>query len=223
MVTLTKQREPVTVNKIDQARAAAVAALAAAYTAQPVPQPDGTTLMLCWNGRIARAYDKLAIARIARDAATVKTLEGGIDALRSRYTAAAKAAEDAAAHWAALAAAAGQTVDPMSVYPPTCTCDGCKAAQQYQDKVQWRATYVSTLYDFLCPTSADTPPAIELLRRLRSNKDDKEAQDRFWVHMRRISDAGEAYAKACAEAGVRPNWRALWPDDEQGEVNDGHQ
>ena len=105
------------------------------------------------------------------------------------------------------------TVQSTDVYPPTCTCEGCKAAQHYQDKVQWRATYVSVLYDFIAPTSADTPPVIELMRQLRTNKNDKEAQDRFWVHMRRISDAGEAYAKACAEAGVRPNWRALWPDE----------
>lgn len=215
MAVLTKAA-PTTQAKIDQAKAAAVAACAAAYSPQPVKQPDGATLMLCWNGRIARAYDKLAIARIARDAAAVKALEGGIDALRAKYNAAAKEAEDAAAAWAALAAANDVTIQPMDVYPPTCTCDGCKAAQQYQDKVQWRATYVGCLYDFIAPTSADTPPVITLLRRLRNDKGDKEASDLLWAHLRRISDAGEAYAKACAEADVRPNWRALWPDEERG-------
>lgn len=212
MAVLTKQ--PVTKTKIGQAKATAVAACLAAYSAQPVKQPDGTTLQLCWSGRIARAYDKLAIARIAREAKAIETLQNGINQLTARYNAAIKEAEDAAAQWAALAAAAGVTVQPTDVYPPTCTCEGCRAAQQYQDKVQWRATYVSTLYDFIAPTSADTPPVIELMRQLRNNKNDKEAQDRFWTHMRRISDAGEAYAKACAEAGVRPNWRALWPDEE---------
>ena len=214
MAVLTKQREAVTQTKIDQAKATAAAACAAAYSAQPVKQPDGPPLMLCWAGRIARAYDKLAIARIARDSKAVETLQSGINQLTARYNEAIKTAEDAAAQWAALAAAAGVTVEPTDVYPPTCTCDGCQAAQQYQDKVQWRATYVSCLYDFIAPTSADTPPVIELMRQLRNNKNDRDAQDRFWVHMRRISDAGEAYAKACAEAGVRPNWRALWPDEE---------
>ena len=98
--------------------------------------------------------------------------------------------------------------------PPTCTCEGCQAQAQYQDKVQWRAIYVTCLYDFIAPTSADTPPVIELMRRLRNDKNDKEAQDRFWSHLRRISDAGEAYAKACKDAAVSPNWRALWPDEE---------
>lgn len=214
MAVLTKQRTDNVTAKIDQAKAAAIAACAAAYSPQPVKQPDGPPLLLCWAGRIARAYDKLAIARIARDSKSVETLQSGINQLTARYNEAVKMAEDAAAQWAALAAAAGVTVQPTDVYPPTCTCEGCRAAQQYQDKVQWRATYVSTLYDFIAPTSADTPPVIELMRQLRNNKNDKEAQDRFWTHMRRISDAGEAYAKACAEAGVRPNWRALWPDEE---------
>lgn len=213
MAVLTQQRTDNVTAKIDQAKQRAIAALAAAYSPQPVKQPDGPPLLLCWAGRIARAYDKLAIARIARDSKSVETLQSGINQLTARYNEAQKAAEDAAAQWAALAAAAGVTVQPTDVYPPTCTCEGCQAAQQYQDKVQWRATYVSVLYDFIAPTSADTPPVIELMRQLRNNKGDKEAQDRFWVHMRRISDAGEAYAKACAEAGVRPNWRALWPDE----------
>lgn len=212
MAVLTKQ--PVTKTKIDQAKATAVAALAAAYSAQPVKQPDGPALMLCWNGRIARAYDKLAIARIARDAKAIETLQNGINQLQARYAEAQKAAEDAAAQWAALATAAGVTVQSTDVYPPTCTCEGCRAAQQYQDKVQWRATYVSTLYDFIAPTSTDTPPVITILRRLRNDKGDREASDLLWTHLRRISDAGEAYAKACEEADVRPNWRALWPDEE---------
>ena len=207
-------KEPITQTKIDQAKAAAVAACLAAYAPQPVKQPDGPPLQLCWNGRIARAYDKLAIARIARDTKAIDALQNGVNALTAKYNEAIKAAEDAAAQWAALAAAGGVTVQPMDVYPPTCTCEGCQAQAQYQDKVQWRAIYVTCLYDFIAPTSADTPPVIELMRRLRDNKNDKEAQDMFWVHMRRISDAGEAYAKACKDADVRPNWRALWPDEE---------
>ena len=207
-------KEPITQTRIDQAKAAAVAACLAAYAPQPVKQPDGTTLQLCWNGRIARAYDKLAIARIARDTKAIDALQNGVNALTAKYNEAIKAAEDAAAQWAALAAAGGVTVQPMDVYPPTCTCEGCQAQAQYQDKVQWRAIYVTCLYDFIAPTSADTPPVIELMRRLRDNKNDKEAQDMFWVHMRRISDAGEAYAKACKDADARPNWRALWPDEE---------
>jgi len=217
MAVLTKQQvaaqSAVTPNKIDQAKATAVAACAAAYSAQPVKQPDGPPLMLCWSGRIARAYDKLAIARIAREPKVIETLQNGINQLQARYNAAIKEAEDAAAQWVALASANGITVQPTDVYPPTCTCEGCQAAQQYQDKVQWRATYVDQLYDFIAPTSADTPPVITLLRRLRNDKNDREASDLLWVHLRRISDAGEAYAKACKEADVRPNWRALWPDE----------
>ena len=83
--------------------------------------------------------------------------------------------------------------------------------------MQWRAIYVDCLYDFIAPSSTDTPPVITLLRCLRNDKGDKEASDLLWSHLRHISDAGEAYAKACKEADVRPNWRALWPEDEQGQ------
>jgi hypothetical protein len=209
----TAERTAITPNKIEQAKQRAVAACAAAYSAQPVPQPDGTTIALCWSGRIARGYDKLAIARIAKDGATVKALENGIQALQAKAQAAQKAAEDAASAWAALATAAGQKIQPTDVYPPTCTCEGCQAQANYQDKVNWRATYVTCLYDFIAPNSVDTPPVIALLRRLRNNKNDKDASDQLWAHLRRISDAGEAYARACSDAAVRPNWRALWPEE----------
>jgi hypothetical protein len=186
---------------------------AAAYSAQPIKQQDGTTLTLCWQGRIARGYEKLAIARIARDKEAIDTLTRAIQSLEGKYNAAAAEAGKAASAWAAMAAFVGRTVDAMDCYPPQCQCEGCKAQLQYRDKVEWRAIYAETLYDFLAPNSQDTPPFIEIMRRLRKSANDREAQDRIWAHLRRIHDAAEAYSNACAAAGTRPNWRALWPDD----------
>ena len=211
MAVLIKEHTNVQ-TKLDHARTAAVTALAAAYSPQPVKQPDGTTLQLCWSGRIARAYDKLAIARIARDTAAVKAIEGGIAMLTAKYTEAQKAAEDAAAQWAALAAAGGVTVDPMSVYPATCTCDGCQAAAAWHDHNEARGRYSDALYNLLAPNSSDRPPLYELLEAFGKTEKDR---DRFWAAMKTIYDTAGAYAAACKAAGVQPNWRAaLWPGEE---------
>lgn len=218
MAVLIKEHTNVQ-TKLDHARAAAVTALAAAYTPHAVEQPGGAPpLHLCWSGRIARAYDRLAAAREDakrrgdKDDATVKAIQKSIDALTAKYTEAQKAAEDAAAQWAALAAAGGVTVDPMSVYPATCTCDGCQAAAAWHDHNEARGRYSDALYNLLAPNSSDRPPLYELLEAFGKTEKDR---DRFWAAMKTIYDTAGAYAAACKAAGVQPNWRAaLWPGEE---------
>lgn len=204
-------------NLVDQAHAAAVAALAAAYTPHPVAQPDGSTLMLCWHGRIARAYDKLAAARAdakrrgSKDDPTVKAIEGAVRKLEASYNEAHAAAENAAASWAALAAAGGATVDPMSIYPAACTCDGCQAAQAHHDHNEARGKYSDALYGLLAPDPGTRPPLFDLLEDFGKSEKDR---DRFWAAMKGIYDAAGAYAAACKAAGVQPNWRAaLYPGE----------
>ena len=211
-------KEPITQTRIDQAKAAAVAACLAAYAPQPVKQPDGTTLQLCWNGRIARAYDKLAAARADakrrgdKDDATVKAIQKSIDMLTAKYAEAQRLAEDAAATWAALAAAEGVTVDPASIYPAACTCDGCKTAALWHDHNEARGNYSDALYRLLAPDPGTRPPLYALLEDFGKSKQDA---DRFWAAMKTIYDSAKAYDAACKAAGVQPNWRAaLWPGEE---------
>jgi hypothetical protein len=61
----TMTKAAVTPNLIKQAEERTRQLNLLAYAPQPVAQPDGTTINLCWNGRIARAYDRLADARKA--------------------------------------------------------------------------------------------------------------------------------------------------------------
>ena len=217
MAVLTKQ--PVTQTKIDQAREAAVAALLAAYTPHAVEQPGGAPpLHLCWSGRIARAYDKLAAAREDakrrgdKDDATVKAITNTIRKLEASYAEAQRTAEDAASNWAALAAAGDVTIDPMSVYPPACTCEGCRAAAAWHDHNEARGRYSDALYNLLAPNSSDRPPLFELLEAFGKSEKDR---DRFWAAMKTIYDTAGAYAAACKAAGVQPIWRAaLWAGEE---------
>ncbi len=210
--------ERTTTNRIDQARAAAVAALNAAYLPHEVEQPNGAPpLMLCWTGRIARAYDKLAAAREDakrrgdKDDATVKAITNTIRKLEASYSAAAKAAEDAASHWAALAAAGDVTIDPMSVYPPACTCEGCKTAAVWRDHNEARGNYSDALYRLLAPDPGTRPPLYEMLEAFGKSEKDR---DRFWAAMKTIYDSAKAYDATCKAAGVQANWRAaLYPGE----------
>jgi len=205
--TATMTKPVITPRAIEDAKRRAVQLLGEAYSPKATPI-DGNITMICLNGRISRGYDKLAIARRAGDAAAIKKLEAGIAKLQDLYNAAQKAAETAAADWAAMAAAAGATIDPTSIYPPECDCEACKAERAQKSGYWYRDTYTAMVYDALAPNSFDFPPLLELVRGAKN----PDARDRIWVHLKRILDAAEAYNKDCADRGVQPNWRlALCP------------
>ena len=105
-----------TPKQIDQAQAKAQDLCRLAYAPQPVAQPDGSTLALCWSGRIARAYDKLAIARIAADGAAIRKIETALAQLQATATAAFEAAETAKCAWVAMATSAGQSANIDEVW-----------------------------------------------------------------------------------------------------------
>ena len=196
---------------LTDARRKAVELCHAAYAPQPVAQPDGSLLPLCWNGRIARGYEKLAVARAARQTALIQTIQATLRGFEQQYNAAANAAEQAATTWAAMAAAAGVTVEPTEVYPPPCDCEGCRMQRAYHDHNEARGAYSDALYALLAPNSFETPPLLDLLADAQS----EASRNRLWAHLKRIRDLGNAYTAACIAAGTRPNWRvALFPSED---------
>lgn len=219
MAVMTKAA--VTPNLIKQAEERARQLNLLAYAPQPVPQPDGTTINLCWNGRIARAYERLAAARIEAYTATpkpnmktakVKAIEERIADLERGALAAHNAAEKAASDWAALCAAGGIGCDPLSVYAPTCTCAGCAAQDAANARRNAYAALTEAVYGLLAPSSFVVPPFVELMRKA----EDAGARDALWRHWKRILDAAEQYIATCKADGVEPDWRGvLWPGEAQ--------
>ena len=209
----------VTPNKIKQAEEQARQLCLLAYAPQPVAQPDGTTIALCWSGRIARAYDRLAEARTEAynttpkpnmQTAKVKAIEERIADLERGATAAYNAANQAASDWAALCTAAGVEFDPLAVYAPVCTCEGCKAQQAATARRNAYAALTEATYALLAPESFTLPPFVELMRRAN----DEHARNALWAHWKRMLDAAEVYIAACQADGVEPDWRGvLWPGD----------
>lgn len=217
MAVMTKAA--VTPNLIKQAEERARQLNLLAYAPQPVAQPDGTTINLCWNGRIARAYDRLADARNEAynsqprpnmKTAKVKAIEDRIVELERGALAAHNAAEQASSEWAALCAAANLGCDPLTVYAPTCTCDGCKAQHAANARRNAYAALTDATYALLAPESFSLPPFVELMRRA----DDPAARDALWRLWKGMLDKAEAYIVACKADGVEPDWRGvLWPGD----------
>jgi len=199
-----------TPKQLETAKSRAIDLCRLAYAPQPVPQPDGTTLTLCWSGRIARAYDRLAIARIAKDEPSIRKIETALTQLQTSATVAFEAAETAVRAWQTMAAAAGQTADVNAVYPPTCTCAACAAAAAYRSHHEFRHVYTAVLYDLLAPDTVNTPPLLELMRTVA----EQDSRNQLWTLLKRVSDAGEAYLRACRAADVQPNWRlAMYPGE----------
>ena len=208
MAVLTKQQRreqgAVTPKGLEAAKEEAVRLCEIAYAPHPVKQPDGTSLMLCWNGRIVRGYERLAAARIARDAKTIDVLTKAIAGLEGQYNEAARAAERAASTWAAMAATAGATVNATDCYPPACQCEGCALQRTLHDHNEARGAYSDALYALMAPNGQDIPPILTIL----AGASEVEQRDRLWTYLRRIRDTGDTYIEACKQAGVRPNWRA---------------
>ncbi len=204
MAVAIKESNVITPNKIAAAKEDAVRLCEIAYAPHPVKQPDGTSLLLCWNGRIVRGYERLAAARIARDAKTIDVLTKAIAGLEGQYNEAARAAERAASTWAAMAATAGATVSATDCYPPACQCEGCVLQRTLHDHNEARGAYSDALYALMAPNEQDIPPILTIL----AGASEVEQRDRLWTYLRRIRDTGDAYIEACKQAGVRPNWRA---------------
>ncbi len=202
--TMTKEKPAITTERIDAAKAKAINLCAEAYAPKPIPQPDGSTLSLCWHGRILRAIDVLDDVRKAGDVARMAKVQSTLKAFRESYDTAAKAAENAAADWAALCTAGGIACDPLEVYPPDCDCIMCRKQRSmgmYRSAVVRARMAVEA---FLCP-GVDTPPVVTLTETAK----DASSRDHIYRHLVGIAKAFRDYEGAAKEAGITVDWREL--------------
>ena len=187
----------------------------AAYAAQPVQQPDGSTLLLCWNGRIARGYERLA-ATGGKERPKSRRSRRQSAAWKRSTTAAAVAAERLPRLiWAAIAAAAGVTVGAQEVYPPECQCEGCRMQRAYHDPKQTRGVQRCSLRCWP-QTRLRRRPSWRCWARLQTRREN----DRLWT-MERITRR-RATIRRCGPRSARPtggrpcgravrNGGTIWP------------
>lgn len=99
--------------------------LTLAYLPQPVKQTDGTTLHLCWWGRLARAYN---IVEAEPDPGRQDLLRQAVQRLEAQAQAAMDAAEAAMAEY--IEACQSASFEPNYDLVPPCQCDACVTADK---------------------------------------------------------------------------------------------
>jgi hypothetical protein len=199
----TATKTAITPRQIADAKQLAIDLGTAAYVAQPILQPDGTTIMLCLHGRVARAYDKLAEVRESGNELQVKRIEGAVDTLSQACLAATAAAEHAASDYTAICIAAG--FPPDDVEMPVCGCTACVGETLRMSWLSAQAGAVEALYGLVAPNSVDVPPIVTLIE----SAEDEVQRKRLWSLLKRIADAYRAYESAAVAAGERVSWRGL--------------
>lgn len=187
-----------------QLREAAVTAAQAVYRLQPVKQADGTTLPLCWNGRMHRAFALAEQLQAAGDKGRLANVEQAIAQIgeqKSQVEAAAAAAES---DYLAVCAAAGVQPEPLPEY--VCSCLGCVAQRRTHALSVAQGDVRAYVWALLGAPVNERPALLTLVR----NAQDVKARDQLWAHLARIADAFEAYETACADLGEQPKWREVW-------------
>ncbi len=173
-----------------------------AYAAQPVTV-GGATVHLCWAGRMHRAIKMLAEARQAGDMAKAAQLDKAIDALNAKSHEAWNAAEQAISDYSAIVVATGGT--PEDLYPPECTCAGCKESGKFHRLASSEANLRAALWALLADDGDGDPAIIPLVR----NAADAKQRDQLWRHLVKIVDAMQDYQDAHRQHGEPVKWGAV--------------
>lgn len=194
--------EPTT---IEEAEEQAKRLMALAYAPHSVAQADGSTLSLCYAGRIHRAYQMRQVAIEAGDTGKAQTYAAAIEKLIDMAQHAYKIAEDADVLYQGMCAVKG--VEAHNTTPPDCECVGC-----LEKNKGWRMSHAmegvrKAAWTFLGDDGEGQPPIINLFRKARS---DEKARDMIWRHLLSITDSMQCYMDECGKVGERPNWKELF-------------
>jgi len=190
--------EPTTV---EEAEAAVKRLMLLAYAPQPVVQPGGATLHLCWAGRLYRAYSLRNEAMAAGDDARAASLLAAIDKLSAMAHEAMSLAERADSTYHSLCIL--KNIEPHDWTPPQCECAACVDKNK-----RWRIAAAAgdvrkAAWALMGDAGEGQPPIITLFRAAAK---DKSANDQLWRHLLSIVTAMEAYIEECSKAGEHPDW-----------------
>ena len=186
----TKTIEPTT---IEEAEAAVKRLMQEAYAPHDVTMLDGSTIQLCFAGRL---HQMRIAAILAGDVEKAQKLTADIENLTRIYDGKRKAAEDADVLYHGMCAKKG--VEAKQLTPPDCECAGCID----KNKV-WRIAAAAgevrkSVWALLGDVEGNgQPPIIELFRRAQQ---DEKARDMIWRHLSQIVDSMQVYMDECSKA-----------------------
>lgn len=184
----------ITPKRIEEAREEAQRLFELAYGAQPVRQPDGTVKMLCWSGRIDRAYRLLAVER-GRSSTKPERIEAIEQGIRQLTIVGKRAMDDAQAAidaYVALVVGAGGT--PVQ-FELNCGCEGCVEGKLRDTVWEAEAAMRKSVWALFMPAVDDSwaLPAIAM-------------GDNAGLIQSAI-EAIRVFVEASRKAGIPPDWR----------------
>ena len=191
----------VTPRMVEDARRKAMDLMDVAYAPHDVPQPDGSTLALCLQGRLDRAYRLMGEADRAGDRALLERYAAATRALSAQVKEWSAKATAAAAKYTELALAAGMPADNLP--PPPCTCEGCQIRVKQAEFFEAVAALRTAVFALLTPKDVDD--TLPVLASLVS----EGASDAVAKHVQRIAEAQQRYAAACTAFERSPNWERV--------------
>ena len=171
----------------EQLKQAAEAALKKWLHPQPV---KGTSIELCYVGRIQRAMEHGSVAMQNNDKEALEKIKKAIDGLETMATEAGKLASEAQQ---AYKAATGESV---TVEP--CWCEYCQKEQQLDMVWQAESRLRRSIFELVEPAVNGMPKPLALLR--------SGDEDGLKNLVASLCDAQAGYFDACSLYKVTPRW-----------------
>lgn len=182
-----------------EAKAEAERLHALAYLPRPVKQADGSTLPLCWHGRIHRAFDIANDLQRKGDAAKLAIVRQALDALQAEANASATKAKLAESAYCELCVLTGET--PTLPEFVECPCAGCVGERAALERLDAIAAYREAAWALL-GTTTERPALLDLMAAANDGK-------ALWRLLEAAHAAMARYEAACNAEGTAPDW-TVW-------------
>ena len=182
-----------------EAKAEAERLHALAYLPRPVKQADGTSMPLCWSGRVHRAFDMANALQRQGDVARLAIVERALVTLQAEAHAAANKAKLAESAYCELCALAGE--QPTFPDVVECTCAGCVGERAALERLDAIAAYREAAWALL-GTTTERPALLDLMAAANDGK-------ALWRLLEAAHAAMARYEAACNAEGTAPDW-TVW-------------
>ena len=188
--------------QILDAETQAINAYRLAYSAMPVPQPDGTTIPLCYYGRIERAFNLLASAKGTDKEPQIKR---AVEMLIAQSQDAQATAHEAANRYEGICAQANVT--PKDLVPAQCECDFCKSHNLTHGATVARVDLAMAVSGLFSATPGKLPAIVGMVADI--DEGSKEAANTLRGALTGIASAMRRYSQVCEQNGLQPDWRVF--------------
>lgn len=182
-----------------EAKAEAERLHALAYLPRPVKQADGTSMPLCWSGRVHRAFDMANALQRQGDVARLAIVERALVTLQAEAHAAANKAKLAESAYCELCALAGE--QPTFPDVVECPCAGCAGQRAAGERLDAIAAYREAAWALL-GTTTERPALLDLMAAANDGK-------KLWRMLEAATAAMARYEAACNAEGTAPDW-SVW-------------